>query len=271
MSNLPFFFLKKERRLKNVLFMKKFNSMVVSYQNFGDYYDCKKEIDVVIMDTLEENMVAMFEVVSSDVDKAFYLAAFSKFWDEAEELAVTNGLALHKKRIEYRKEFYRLANAEGFWQKLKARIKIFLMEPIHLKEFLACYMWENPNEDEKTREKIMKTLDREWRSYSDLKPNFMAEDIRRYRPLTAPSSTAFYFGAEDVPYLKILLQDARKKGYTQQDILEAWDACLHMKSMSTSAASWSEIGLDKALCVLFESLSYYDTKRHYVALISLSE
>ncbi len=245
--------------------------MVVSYQNFGDYYDCKKEIDNVILDTLEDNMVAMFEVISSDADKSFYMAAFSKFWDEAEELAVTNGLALHKKRIEYRKELYRLANAEGFWQKLKAKIEVFLMPPIHLKEFLACYMWENPQEDEKTREKIMKTLDKVWRSYSDLKPNFMAEDVRRYRPLAAPSSEAFYFDAEDAPYLKILLQDAKKKGYTQQDILEAWNACRHMKSMSISTASWTEIGLDKALYVLFENLNYSDTRRHYMAIISLSE
>ena len=245
--------------------------MVVSYQNFSDYYDCKKEIADVILDTLEDNMVAMFEVISSDADKAFYLAAFSKFWDEAEDLAVRNGLALHKKRIEYRKELYRLANAEGFWQKLKAKLELFFMKPVYLKEFLACYMWENPNEDEKTRERIMKTLDRKWRSYSDLKPNFRAEDIRRYRPIIAPISEAFYFGAEDTPYLKVLLQDARKKGYTQQDILEAWDACLHMKSMSISTASWTEIGLDKALYVLFEGLSYNDTKRHYVALISLSE
>ncbi len=245
--------------------------MIVNYHLFTDYHDCKKEIADVILDTLEDNMVAMFEVVSSDADKAFYLAAFSKFWNEAEDLAATNGFELSKKMLGYRKEFYRINNAEGFWKKLKTKLKLFFMEPVYLKEFLACYMWENPNEDEKTRERIMKTLDRKWRSYSDLKPNFRAEDIRRYRPIIAPISEAFYFGAEDTPYLKVLLQDARKKGYTQQDILEAWDACLHMKSMSISTASWTEIGLDKALYVLFESLNYNEIKCHYVALISLSE
>ena len=101
---------------------------------------------------------------------------------------------------------------------------------------------------------------------------FDSQEIKAIRPTLAPErKDSNFLSCEQVPYLRELIIKARKEGYSQEEACEAWAKLLNNKSREIDFEGKDEpLNLAEALTVLFQNLSYYETKWHYVAFLEFN-
>ena len=75
-----------------------------------------------------------------------------------------------------------------------------------------------------------------------------------------------YLRTEQTPYLEVFIVLAKKQGFSNQDILNAWDDVYAIKcGVPVEIAEDDE--LTKAVAKLFEHLNAHEMKLHYAARI----
>ncbi len=104
-----------------------------------------------------------------------------------------------------------------------------------------------------------------------MKKIFKREQIIALRPAEWPCAQyPQYLAPDQAPYLSQILAKAKTEGYTKEQLASAWGWLLSHKS-NNILPDGDELDLTEALCVLFEPLSYYEIKRHYVAYATAVE
>ena len=100
---------------------------------------------------------------------------------------------------------------------------------------------------------------------------FDSQEIKAIRPTLAPErKDSNFLSCEQVPYLRELIIKARKEGYSQEEACEAWSKLLNNKSKEIDFEGKDTLDLAEALTVLFQNLSYYETKWHYCAFLEFA-
>lgn len=105
------------------------------------------------------------------------------------------------------------------------------------------------------------------------KETFNGQEIKAFRPALAPERKEDnnFLLCEQVPYLQELVIRARRGGYSQEEACEAWSKLLNNKSKEIDfEGKDDDLDLAEALTVLFQHLSYYETKWHYCAFLEFA-
>ena len=102
---------------------------------------------------------------------------------------------------------------------------------------------------------------------------FQSNEVKSIRPEFAPqlATGKNFLSCEQVDYLREIVVKARQGGYSQEDGCRAWAQMLNNKSNQVDFEGKDEdLDLAEALTVLFQNLSYYETKWHYVAFLEFN-
>ena len=88
----------------------------------------------------------------------------------------------------------------------------------------------------------------------------------RLAPATCPTlDGSNYLRTEQTPYLEVIIMMAKKQGYSNQDILNAWDDVYAIKC--GVPVEIEDDDLTKAVAKLFEHITAHEMKLHYAARI----
>lgn len=79
-----------------------------------------------------------------------------------------------------------------------------------------------------------------------------------------------FLHAEQIPYLKELIELAKAKGYSTEHLLMGWAKLMGMKSKNAQYPISNEVDFTDALHSLFYEVSYFDTKKHYPSFVDFA-
>ena len=100
---------------------------------------------------------------------------------------------------------------------------------------------------------------------------FRRSEIEALRPAEWPCANyPQYLAPDQAPYLSEIIEQAKAARYHKDDIASAWAGLLDNKS-NNYCPEGEELDLVEALTVLFEPLSYYEVKRHYIVFVAALE
>ena len=86
-------------------------------------------------------------------------------------------------------------------------------------------------------------------------------------PMACPAlDGSIYLRTDQTPYLEVFIVLAKKEGYTNQDILNAWDDVYAIKCGVDLEIAEND-NLTHAMGKLFEHLNAHEMKLHYAARI----
>ena len=94
------------------------------------------------------------------------------------------------------------------------------------------------------------------------------ETVSELAPMTCPTllNGSNYLKTEQTPYLEVFVVLAKEQGYTNQDILNAWDDVYAIKC-GIPVEIAEDDDLTKAVAKLFEHITAHEMKLHYAARI----
>lgn len=94
------------------------------------------------------------------------------------------------------------------------------------------------------------------------------ETASELAPMACPSlnESNNYLRTDQTPYLEVFIVLAKKEGYTNQDILNAWDDVYAIKCGVDLEIAEND-DLTHAMGKLFEHLNAHEMKLHYAARI----
>lgn len=90
--------------------------------------------------------------------------------------------------------------------------------------------------------------------------------VLSYRPKGWKSTKQNYFSLREVVYLKKLVKFLKDKNFSHDNLLDAWDEMMHIKSSQKEISVQNRVTLPEALALFFET-DYHSTKQHYVAYL----
>ena len=99
---------------------------------------------------------------------------------------------------------------------------------------------------------------------------FTKQEVAVLCPQSISSKSGNFLKSGDVPYLKQLVIKARQRGYSRDDGANVWAMMLNNKSRGISFDNREMLDLSEALTTLFQNLSYYEAKQHYVAFLEFN-
>ena len=264
--------------------MAKVEDLKVRFSNLPDFTMTDFDIVKWLIDELECKFMLVFETVVSEDKKETFLYQVDHLFNSVELLINDGGGIKLRKELEaltdeiasakdFLKETDKLSGF--FWKRITTKWYIFKRKRTNflIARILAMYISEHPEISIKdVRKKTVNILKNRIVDIFDMAEKYHIIEVKAAIPEKWPMTSNTYFTTDEVPYLGWMIQEAKLSGYTQQAILDAWGSMLNMKSQQVPITEdyWM-LPLDEALYVLFYDLSYNETKKHYAALLALSE
>ncbi len=258
--------------------MAKVECLKVRFCELPDF--TKSDFNVIkwLIDELEDRFTLVFETVVSEDRKKEFLYQVDHLFNSAELLVNEGDVRVRKEldelsdEISSGKEFLKKTdNLSGFfWERLTTKWYLFKRKRTKflIVRILAMYFSEHPEVLLKNvKKKMSDILENKIVDICDIAKKFHLVEVKELIPEKWPTTNKPFFRVSEVPYLKRMITEAKLGGYKEEEIKEAWDKMLKMKSQNKEYPEefWF-LTLDMAFYVLFRDLSYDETLMHSVAV-----
>lgn len=262
--------------------MAKVEFLKVRFSELPDFTMSDFDIVKWLIEELEYKFMLVFETVVSEDKKETFLYQVEHLFNSVALLINDGGGIKLRKELEaltdeiasakdFLKETDKLSGF--FWERITTKWYIFKRKRTKflIAKILAMYISEHP-EAKDIKEKTLDILKNKIVDICDVSQKFHLVEIKELIPEKWPTTTNPFYRVSEVPYLKRMITEAKLGGYTEQEIKEAWNKMLKMKSQNkVYPEEFWFLTLDMAFYVLFRDLSYDETLMHGVAVECLAE
>ena len=192
-----------------------------------------KKIKIKMADVISNKVMPHFGVGRYVADYVYknkislsdsFFLTFKVLWMEAEKMAETDGFASAKVKIYVAEKENALACLKmerRFFRKqmLKLRLKRLEMEKISFVEFLSFYITENRPAAKTTKQMIREIVEQQLENLKKEKKTFSIDEIMSLINLKEIEDKK---SSDGFKYLERLVMIAKEKGYSKEEILDAW-------------------------------------------------
>jgi hypothetical protein len=219
----------------------------------------------VILDALEDNNLLFFNAVVDDFTKQNFISSFIALWRAAEKLSkATNAktASLIKNELDNlaRKEQQLSKSENNVWFGrlwMIYQTNTIASNTISLKKVLALYIDQNENAEELLKG-FVEALSKKIATPDMVRRFFYAQDLQR-------------LDKEETEFrLWNFVTQAKLKGFTTEELVNAWDEMLALKEKAIPyAKDWMAVQLGQGLHIVLASVPLLDVDNYKSVYIDL--
>ncbi len=249
--------------------MAKFRDLKPSLTALAKFSEDNKIANLFIT-TIEENYPEIFRRVQAPYQKQEYIVQIVNIWYNANQMQSTDEVRQLEGRMnQILHEWTEIAMREKQTCFSKAAILKLKEEIPSLTEMVAMYLYTSGDTFDVALERIKRVMERKLQTSNLFS---IKEDIVPLIPAEWPALAEGenFLHAEQVPYLKEIVELAKAKGYSTENLLTAWAKIMGMKSKRAPYPVSEDVEVAEALYALFYEPSYYETKKHFPSFVDFA-
>lgn len=245
--------------------------------NLGKYMREEENIVNVVLASIEDHDLMIFERVRSENFKNQVVRELEDIWEKAAVLAQEDtsqtrcSIRITLDSIEHTHTCLALGGWNWLgWISYHIDLMRYYCRKLPLVEVLAMHIAEKGN-NLGEKEELLQQIRQRIVTKHDLYFSFEANLVRKEAPAKFPpiSNGMFCPPFENVPYLVKICHEFKHR-YSEQELQEVWKAMLEKKAYAVDSSNWhGYLPPEDALLVLFENLTYKEVKYHEQAYFRL--